>query len=342
MKQRRVGFLAFPGVMMLDLAGPMDAFGTVGKLDQSSPYELVVIGLTPREIRTSSGLMLKPDTTISEPLDLDTLIIPGGQGSRAGSIAGQVCPWLGSVAPRIRRVASVCTGIYLLAPTGLLDGRRVTTHWAHCADVGRRFPKLTMEPDAIFLKSDRYYTSAGITAGIDLSLALIEEDLGTQVALRVARNLVVYLKRPGGQRQYSEPLRLQAEASDQLSGLLPWMMKNLHEDLSVEALADHTSLSRRQVTRIFAGSFGASPAEVVEDLRLDQARLLLLESGALVENVARAVGFSSADSFRRAFSRKFGVSPKQFRAPFRSADAGEKLAHAPTSEECRPNETKLG
>lgn len=320
MKQKRIGFLAFPDLVMLDLVGPMDVFSTVGTVSKSgsSPYDLVVIGLNSKEIRAKSGLILKPDATIRDALELDTLIIPGGPGSRDSTVADQVVPWLRSVAPTIRRVASVCTGIYLLAPTGLLAGRKVTTHWRHVEDVARRFPELSLDSDAIFLKSGRYYTSAGITAGIDLSLALVEEDLGATVALAVARNLVVYLKRPGGQRQYSEPLRLQAGTQDHFSGLIAWIIKNLREDLSVEALAAHASLSRRHFTRLFSESFGISPAELVNDLRLDQARTLLLESESLIEDVASTVGFTSADSFRRAFSRKFGVSPRQFRAPFQS------------------------
>jgi len=316
-KPKRIGFLAYEGIVALDLVGPMDAFSNA--LDAvPKAYELVVIGMTEGDIKTKSGMVIRPHCSLSDCGQLDTLIIPGGPGSRSPSVCEAVSPWIKGIAPRVRRLASVCTGIYLLATTGLLDGRRVTTHWNYSADVARRFPALDVDPDAIYLKSDKFYTSAGITAGIDLALAMIEEDLGSSVALKVARGLVVYLKRTGGQRQYSSALRLQAESNGRLSDLASWMTKNLHRDLSVSVLAAHSNLSRRQFTRVFTETFGAPPSSVVLELRLDQARALLLEAHASVEGVASAVGFGSADSFRRAFSRRYGVSPSAYRVPFQA------------------------
>ena len=316
MKPIRVGLLGYDGITALDLVGPMDAFASAAAPSTNYPYELVVIGLTERVFSAHSGLMFRPHRSIANVCELDTLIIPGGPGSRVPEVGRVVAPWLRANAESFRRVASVCTGVYLLAQSGLLDGREVTTHWNHAEDVARRFPKLKVNPNAIYLNSDKYYTSAGVTSGIDLAMGLIEEDLGTDAALKVARELVVYLKRTGGQRQYSAPLRLQVDAADPFSGLMAWMAGNLSGDLSIDSLAARMSLSRRHFTRLFSEAFGSSPAEVVEGLRLDEARTLLSSPHATVASVASAVGFTSADSFRRAFARRFGVSPSSYRAPF--------------------------
>jgi transcriptional regulator GlxA family with amidase domain len=211
---------------------------------------------------------------------------------------------------------SICTGISGLAPSGLLDGRRATTHWRYAADVARHFPAIRLEPDRLFIKDGPLYTSAGITAAIDLTLALIEEDYGATLALAVARDLVVYLRRDGGQQQYSAPLQFQARAIDRFAELSCWMASHLDADLSVEALAARAALSPRQFARKFKSVFGMSPAERVETLRLDAAREHLTSSPAPVEAIARIVGFRSDDAFRRAFDRRFGLSPSDFRRRF--------------------------
>ena len=310
-KPIKIGIIGFDQMMALDLVGPVDAFDSANS--PKTPYEICIIGLTSRPFRAHSGLIFKPHETLQTVGEIDTLIIPGGAGSRDAEVSRVLTPWLLAQAPRCRRVASVCTGAYLLAATGLLDGRRVTTHWSHVADLARRFPALKVDPDAIYLKSDKFYTSAGISTGIDLTLALIEEDYGAEVAMRCARTLVVYFKRPGGQRQFSEPLRLQTGSNDQFSGLVSWIAGNLCEDLSVEALANKVSLSRRHFTRLFQDAYGASPAEVVETLRLDESRVLLSNPHATVSGVAATVGFSNPDSFRRAFTRHFGIAPSSYR-----------------------------
>jgi len=213
-------------------------------------------------------------------------------------------------------VASVCTGVYGLAASGLLDGRRVTTHWMFTADLARRFPRLRVEPNALFVKDGPFYTSAGVTSGIDLSLALVEEDFGPQVALAVARMLVVYLKRDGGQEQYSEPLRFQTQSSDRFSELAAWMAGHLHQDLSVEALAGRACVCSRHFSRRFKDAFGSTPAAFVADLRLNEARRLLSSGTSPVEAIAASVGFGGADSFRRAFERRFGITPTGYRGRF--------------------------
>jgi len=307
-----VGVVGFDGVCALDLVGPMDAFVTV----KGKAYELFVIGLTDKAFVADSGLSFNPLVTLESAPPLDTLIVPGGSGSTSPNVARVLVPWLRKREPQIRRVASVCTGAYLLAESGLLDGRTVTTHWASAADLAQRFPQLTVQPDALFLKSGKFYTSAGITAGIDLALALIEEDYGAEAALSVARTLVVYLKRTGGQRQYSDPLQLQVDSHGPFFGLVEWIKSDLTRDLSVDALAAHVALSPAHFSRLFKRTFGVPPADFVDGLRLDQARALLSVPDVSIKSVAAAVGFASPDVFRRSFARRFGLPPSAYRTPF--------------------------
>ncbi|HVJ50916.1 MAG TPA: GlxA family transcriptional regulator [Aliidongia sp.] len=319
-RRKRVGILGFNGITALDLVGPMESFAAAflgdGAGGYTPCYEVCVIGLDARPFTATSGLTVTPRASLAEAPSLDTLIVPGGFGLRAPEINATVAEWLARHSGPIRRVASVCTGIYGLAPTGLLDGRRVTTHWAHARDLARRFPRLEVDPDVLFIKDGKYYTSAGITAGIDLALALIEEDFGQAVALGVARGLVVYLKRPGGQEQYSEPLRLQAGGVGKLGDLAVWLAGHLAHDLSVPALAERVNLSPRQFSRRFKAMFGAAPAAYVETARLDEIRRQLVETGRTIESIALSVGFESGDVGRRAFERRFGIAPSLYRERF--------------------------
>jgi transcriptional regulator GlxA family with amidase domain len=280
-------------------------------------YETLIIGLTNEPFTSETGVTFKPHTTLDDAPALDTIVIPGGRGLRlVAETCSRVSAWIKRRAARTRRIASVCTGIYALAPTGLLDGRRVTTHWQFTRDLARRFPALSVDPNALFIKDGQFYTSAGITAGIDLSLALIEEDFGARAALSVARELVVYLKRPGGQEQFSEPLQFQTQSTDPLSELVAWMPGHLHQDLSVESLAGRACLCPRHFSRRFKSAFGSTPAAFVEDLRLGEARRRLTRPGQTIEGVAASVGFKSADAFRRAFERRFGITPSSYRKRF--------------------------
>ncbi|AGC43502.1 AraC family transcriptional regulator [Myxococcus stipitatus DSM 14675] len=312
---RRVGFLGYEGVEALDLVGPMEAFAKVQTGGQRR-YEVLMVGLHSGEFRSESGLVFKPHLRLEDARGLDTLLISGGAGLRRPAANAQVVRWLQSHAHTVRRVVSVCTGIYALAASGLLDGRRATTHWQFAQDVAARFPKVRLEPDALFIQDGTFYTSAGITAGIDLALALIEEDHGPRAALTVAREMVMYLKRPGGQAQYSEPLRFQEESGGRLGDLTSWMLVNLAGDLSVEALAQRACLSPRHFARQFRTAFGQTPAAYVEQLRMEEARRRLGEGDSGIEQVALAVGFQSADVFRRAFERRFGVAPSTYRRGF--------------------------
>jgi transcriptional regulator GlxA family with amidase domain len=315
----RVAFLGYEGFQAMDICGPLDAFDSANRFRARS-YETVITSLDGRPFASESGLRIAPDMAVSEagtPTGIiDTLILPGGAGLRRTRVGETIGDAIRALAPRVRRIVSVCTGIYGLAPSGLADGCLVTTHWAHASAVAERFPTLRVQADQIFLKHGRIYTSAGITAAIDLALALIEEDYGPRLALSVARDLVVYLKRSGGQRQFSEPLQFQSRAGDRFADLAAWMVANLRADLTVEALADRAGLGARQFSRRFRAAFGAAPAQAVEFLRLDAGRERLAGSAANIDQIADAVGFASADSFRRAFNRRFGLSPADYRARF--------------------------
>src|SRR5437588_8487986 len=320
MKSLRVGLIGYDGVQALDIIGPSDAF-TIADIEtdngQRRPcYEVIIIGITNKPFRAESGVSFQPHTTLRDAPALDTLVIPGGRGARIGPASAVIARWISSRAKRIRRIASVCTGVYALAPTGLLDGRSVTTHWRFANDVARRFPKLNVHHDALFLKDGPFYTAGGITASVDLALALIEEDCGPRVALAVARELVVFLKRSGGQKQYSEPLKFQINSTDRFADLASWMVEHMRGDLSLAALAKRVCLSPRHFVRRFKQAFGGTPAAFVENLRLDEARRRLSERTQTIESVASSVGFQSDDVFRRAFQRRFGVKPSSYRSRF--------------------------
>lgn len=347
MQTRRIGFLGYDQIQALDLIGPSDAFASDAFADELAadsgaetsilpprpPYEVVIIGLTGKRFVTSSGIVMHADVVVPAPIKLDTLIIPGGSGLRRPGMSERAAAWIASRAPNIRRVASVCTGIYALARTGLLDGRRVATHWSAAADVARRFPTLQVEPDALFLKDGQFYTSAGITAGIDLALAMIEEDHGPRAALAVAREMVVYFKRPGGQQQFSEPLQFQLETADRFADLAAWIQSHLRAELSVDVLAARTFLSVRQFSRAFKTRFRTTPAAFVEEARLGEATRRLTAQGANIGSVARSVGYASEDAFRRAFERRFGVSPSNYRRRF--GHTGSAFAVADTNDSTR-------
>ena len=322
MKPKRIGFLVYPGIQALDLVGPMDTFaGAVIATDQgarSPGYELATVGVNARPVAAENGLVFRPQYTLRSAPAFDTLVIPGGAGIRSPALSMRVGRWIRDLSPPPRRLAAVCTGVYGLAASGLLDGRRVTTHWQYARDLANQFQTLHVDEDALYLKDGHIYTSAGITAGIDLSLAMIEEDYGPTVALAVARDLVVYLKRPGGQGQYSASLQHQVRSADRFADLVAWISANLHKDLSVKVLAARTHLGVRHFTRRFTAALGVSPREFVETSRLEEARQRLASSHRSIEDVATSLGFGSDDVFRRAFERRFGISPGSYRSRFSS------------------------
>ena len=319
MSAKRIGFLLYSGVQTLDVAGPMDAFHAVrigDGIDARRGYEAFTFALDEDVVESEAGLRIVPEHSAATAPPIHTLVIPGGCTLRDPAVGRKLGAWIGANLSRFTRVAAVCTGAFALAETGALDERRVTTHWLYAQDLATRFPKLRLQSNAIFLKDGPYYTSAGITAGIDLTLALIEEDYGPSAALAVARELVVYMRRPGGQAQFSEPLRLQANAPDRLADVASHIATNLHGDLSVEALAARAHLSSRQFSRRFKLAFNFAPAAFVEMARLEEARRLMAAVPWTIDRLAAAVGFSSARVFRRAFERAFGVAPSAYRAAF--------------------------
>ena len=317
----------------LDLVGVIDAFSLASQLGGTSGdlYATLVVGFSDKPFTSECGLRMLPDTTLADCPALDTIVIPGGAGLRRPEVAEELGAWLRGQEKSVRRLVSVCTGAYGLAASGLLDGRRATTHWRHAAHAAQSFPKVAFEPDAIFIKDGPCYTSGGMTAGIDLALALIEEDYGPSLALATARMMVVYMKRSGGQLQYSEPLQSQTRGGDRFSDLIATMLGDLSAEWSVETMAGRAGLSARQFSRRFKAAFGASPAVHLEILRLDEGRLRLASSQDGVARIAHAIGFHSDDAFRRAFERRFGVTPTAYRSRFvtmndaRTSDAD----HAP-------------
>jgi transcriptional regulator GlxA family with amidase domain len=316
---RRIEILAFPQVQLLDVAGPLQVFASANELASrdggARPYEPLVVA-APRSVVSTAGLGLATQALPLPDRPLDTLISAGGAGVYDACEDLGLIAWIKTRAASARRVASVCSGAFLLAQTGLLDGRRAVTHWGRCAEFARRFPEVRLDPDPIFLSDGKVWTSAGITAGIDLTLALVEADLGHRLALAVARQLVVFLKRPGGQAQFSAALTLQA-ADARFERLHSWMIENLRKALSVPSLARRAGMSERSFVRHYRGSTGLTPARAVERLRVEAARRML-EDGQTIKRVARGCGFGSEETMRRAFLRHVGTTAQAYRNRFAS------------------------
>ena len=317
---RTVLIVLFDDVQSLDVTGPLEVFAHL------PGYQVSTASLGAAPVTTSSGLRLTPDADLrhrAQPPDL--LLVPGGEAARRRD--PDVVAWLRDNAPRARRLASVCTGAFLLAEAGLLDGRRVTTHWAHCQDLAAQYPDITVDPDPIFIKDATLATSAGVTAGIDLALALVEDDLGRDVALAVARQLVVFLRRPGSQAQFSAQLAAQTAIRPPLRDIQHWITEHPSADLSVDTLAQRASLSPRQFARAFAAQVGMPPGRYVDRARLEAARRRLEDTAADVAATARACGYGTPEAMRRAFVRALGVSPAEYRRRFRPAPHPEE-SHA--------------
>ena len=309
--------LAYPQVQMLDVIGPLQVFATANDLASGNvpPYALKVVSAEGGIVHASAGLGLLAEPLPAAGTAPDTLIVAGGRGVEAAAADPALVGWVRARALGSRRYASVCTGAFLLATTGLLDGRRAATHWSHCAELARRFPAVRVEPDPIFVRDGAAWTSAGVTAGIDLALALVEQDLGRAAALAVARQLVVFLKRPGGQAQFSATLALQGE-QDRFDALHGWIGAHLAKGLSLPVLADKAGMSERSFSRHYTAATGLSPARAVEQLRVEAARTLLADTSAAVKRVAQRCGFGSEETMRRSFIRVLAVTPQEYRSRF--------------------------
>jgi transcriptional regulator GlxA family with amidase domain len=315
-RPRKMIVLAVEGCDSLDVLGPVEVFYQVS-VKVPGAYQVSIVGPTDTTtVTTDSGVQLGVAPLPEPPSRHDTLLIAGGPGARAAIADQAIVDWVIRASRRARRTVSICTGAYLLAAAGLLDDRRATTHWAHCDDLARRYPRVRVDPDPVFINDGDVWTSAGITAGIDLALALVEEDLGPEAALFAARELVVFLKRPGGQSQFSSALSAQQATRPELRELQAWIAGHLEEHLSVPVLAERALMSERSFTRAFHREVGQSPAAYVETLRIERARDLLEDGARSLEAVAQASGFASADVLRRAFRRHLGVSPAEYRERF--------------------------
>jgi len=315
-KTRRVGVLALPGVQMLDVAGPLDVFAEANVQAGAEAYRLSVVGAGPGPIVSSAGLRLAPDERVGGDGEaFDTLLVAGAPHFDEASVDAGVLDWLRGQAQRTRRIGSICSGAWILAAAGLLDGRRIATHWAVAERLTHCFPAVTVEVDALYVSDGPVWTSAGVTAGLDLALALVEADLGREIAKRVASQLVMFFKRPGGQLQFSRRGEANPGGRSVLQEVQRWVLGNLAADLGTPALAARAGLSARHFVRVFQGEMGITPAGWVERARVDAARQRL-EAGAHPKQAAGECGFADVDTFRRAFVRQTGVTPAEYRKGF--------------------------
>lgn len=317
MAPRPIVFAVFDDIQSLDLTGPLEVFAAADDEAGGGEYSLEVRSLDGRDVRANSGLRIGVDGAIDEaPKTLDSVIVPGGDGT-VGAVADErFVDAVRDLASRSRRIVSVCSGAFVLASAGLLDGRHATTHWSVAGLLADLHPTVSVDPDPIFVRDGNVSTSAGVTTGMDLALALVEEDLGADVALAVAQRLVLFLRRPGSQSQFSSHLTTQLADRDRIRDLQSWIVDHAADDLSVAALAARAGYSERHLTRLFLDDVGETPARYVQRVRVDIARRRLEESTDAVEAVAATAGFGSAETLRRAFVRAVGVSPTQYRTRF--------------------------
>jgi transcriptional regulator GlxA family with amidase domain len=324
---KTIVFLGFPGSQILDITGPYQVFVRAADIylrshpKRRSPYKVVLVSTTRSgNVVTNCGLTLTASGTfrsLSGPIH--TLLLSGGTGVEEASQDKDLIAWLRQVSPRVQRLGSICTGAFLLASAGLLDGKRAATHWKSAEQLACRFKKISVDPEPIYIRDGNIYTSAGVLAGMDLALALVEEDLGAPIALEVARELVMYLRRAGGQSQFSTALALQASDRKQIEELRSWAADHVCSDLRVESLANRARMSPRNFARVFAKETGITPARFIEKIRVESARRRLEESGDDLDKVARDCGLSSVQALRRSFVRVLRVTPSEYRRRFSDA-----------------------
>ncbi len=316
MIEQTVGFLLYDNLNALDLTGPLEVFHSVSNVTLPA-YNMVFVGEHAGSYLSEAGLPLVANVALDEiKSPLDILVVPGGSGARDLALQTRLRPWLRAVQPGTKRIVSICTGAFILAAAGLLDGKRATTHWAFVDTFRQQFPAVEVLADELFVDNVGIATSAGITSGIDLALKLIEDDLGAEIASKVARYLVVHYRRSGHQAQFSLPLKYQIKADTQFASLHGWIMENLQESLGIRELAARAQMSERNFFRRFKEQMGQPPGKYVESLRLDYARQLLIEKPWHISRVSEACGYQHEDVFRRAFERRFNLSPKAYRQGF--------------------------
>lgn len=321
-KPRQVVMLLFDGVQSLDVTGPLEVFAGAGRLLDDvgrtvRGYELRTLSADGKPLRTSSGLTIVPDASLQHaPERIDTLIVPGGAGAREVVGDESLLAWIAAAAERSRRTAAVCTGAFALAAAGLLDGRRATTHWASAAALARMYPLVSVDADPIFIRDGDVWTSAGVTAGMDLALALVEDDLDREAALTIARHLVLFLRRPGNQSQFSATLSAQQPEREPLREAQRLVLEDVAGDHGVEAMAARAHMSARHFARAFAAETGVTPARFVERVRLEAARRRLEDGAEPVATIAAECGFGTAETMRRVFLRTLAVGPAEYRRRF--------------------------
>ncbi len=315
--------LAYPGIQVLDVMGPLEVFARTSRWlkdrgrRRDDAYSVEILGLKRGAFRASSGLRIHADRRFDEAgPGIDTLLIAGGLGAERYRSHPSLLRWIRRQSRSVRRLASVCTGAFLLAEAGLLEGRRATTHWAACAEFAERYPLVRLEPDTLYVREGSIYTSAGVTAGMDLALAMVEEDLGREVALAVARVLVMFLRRPGGQSQFSAQLAVQLAEREPLRDLQTWILEHPRHDLSAAALSRRVGMSPRNFARVFTREVGETPARFVTSVRVETARRLLEDTSQPLDTVCAASGFGNLESMRRAFLRYVKVAPGHYRLRF--------------------------
>jgi transcriptional regulator GlxA family with amidase domain len=307
--------LAFPGVQIIDIAGPAQAFTTANEEGAAPLYGVQTVSFRAGLVRTASGVEMEA-SALQAVEDIDTLIVPGGPGVHEVRRDPASIASLLEISKRAQRICAVCTGAFLLAEAGLLDGRKVVTHWRSCEQLAREFPEVKVDPEPLFIQDGAIWTTAGITAGIDLVLALIEEDHGAALATRVARRLVVYMRRPGGQKQYSEPLALQSVSAAPYQRLIQQIANAPTAPWMIEHMASAAGQSPRTFHRKFAAATGQTPAEAVEKVRSELARTLIHTTDLRLDQIAERTGFRSETTLRRALIRQFGVGPREMRERF--------------------------
>ncbi len=315
---REIGFLIFDGFQLLDAAGPIAAFEIAGRYGRGA-YRLRVLAMRGGAVRSSSHATMEAEAAAAAP-PLDTLIVAGGDGSRQAVGDAALLAYVRASAAVCRRMASVCSGAFILAEAGVMDGRRATTHWSRTEDFARRYPRVRLTPDCIFVRDGAIWSSGGITAGIDLALALIADDLGKSIARQTARQLVVYRRRPGGQSQFSALLDLE-RPEGRFGPLMGWARERLAEALTVERLADQAGMSPRNFARRFAEETGVTPARAIERLRVEAARSRVEDGVSAIDDISATTGFGDPERMRRAFLRAFGQPPQALRRAARSTAA---------------------
>lgn len=327
-KTRLVALIGFEGAAALDITGPHEVFALATHLSQDNaepPYRLLLLAEKAGAFRTASGLSMVAEVSWRDFKELpDTIMVAGGPNMTSLTGNKEFLAWLRARANHTRRIASVCTGAFVLAESGLLDNHRATTHWLEAERLKQTYPDVTVEPDAIYVKDGNVYSSAGVTAGMDLALALVEEDLGRETALAVARMLVLFLKRPGGQSQFSTLLQAQGTEGKRLTSLLSWLTGNYRKPLTVEEMAAQAAMTPRTFARVFLAEAGVTPARFLERIRMEHAVRLLETSDLSVDTAARECGFNGCEQLRRAFLRHLGITPHEYQQRFRTTEPTQK------------------